>query len=80
MRKSKYLVGSLLTIFAIASCNNNTAPTSNSAPTIVGVKGFQCIVNTTVDFLDGVAALDKEDGDKDDVDEELDSEETDEEE
>ena len=63
MRKSKYLVGSLLTIFAIASCNNNTAPTSNSAPTIVGVKGFQCIVNTTVDFLDGVAALDKEDGD-----------------
>ena len=63
MRKSKYLVGLLLSILALTSCNNNTASTSNSAPSIMGVKGFQCIVNTTVDFLDGVVALDKEDGD-----------------
>ena len=63
MRKSKYLIGSLLLAFVLSSCNNNTGTVSNSAPSIVGVKGFQCIVNTTVDFLDGVAALDKEDGD-----------------
>ena len=57
------LLGSLsLLSFALASCGQQTAPT-NMAPSVVGVKGIQCIVNTTVDLLDGVAALDKEDGD-----------------
>ena len=35
----------------------------NKAPSVVGVKDISCIVNSTVDFLDGVAALDREDGD-----------------
>lgn len=58
------IAGGLLFLIAlsIAGCSNK-ANAANAAPTIVGVKDAQCIVNTQIDFLDGVAALDKEDGD-----------------
>ena len=63
MSKNK-ITGGLLFLLAlsISGCSNK-ASSANAAPTIVGVKDVQCIVNTQVDFLDGVAALDKEDGD-----------------
>lgn len=61
MRKIKF-IGGLLLPLVLAGCSNNTV-TANSAPSVVGVKDFQCVVNSTVDFLDGVTALDKEDGD-----------------
>lgn len=62
MRKIKYL-GTLLAVLALTGCSGNSDTNVNAAPSVVGVKDFQVIVNTTVDFLDGVAALDKEDGD-----------------
>ena len=61
MKRIKYL-GALFMVLALTGCSGNSE-VPNSAPSVVGVKDFQVIVNTTVDFLDGVAALDKEDGD-----------------
>lgn len=40
-----------------------TSTEENTAPVIEGASGIECIVNTTVDLLDGVVAYDKEDGD-----------------
>lgn len=51
----------MLSLF-VSGCSKEEKVT-NSAPSIVGVKDIQCIVNTTVDFLQGVAAIDKEEGD-----------------
>ncbi len=62
MKRTKLLAGLSLLAFLLSGCGEETAAV-NAAPTITGVKDFQCCVNTTVDFLDGVAALDKEDGD-----------------
>ena len=62
MMKTKLLGGLLLLSFALSGCSKQVT-TTNVAPSVIGVKDFQCVVNTTVDFLDGVAALDKEDGD-----------------
>lgn len=63
MKKKISLPLLLVSMFAITGCANQTKATTNKTPSIVGVKDFKCIVNTTIDFLDGVAALDKEDGD-----------------
>ena len=60
MKKISYL-GAVISL-ALIGCSNQTA-TANTAPTIKGVKDMQCVVYSTVDFLDGIAALDKEDGD-----------------
>lgn len=62
MKKTKLLAIPVLAALAFAGCAS--APTAtNKAPSVVGVKDIQCMVNSTVDFLDGVAALDNEDGD-----------------
>ena len=52
----------MLAAVALAGCSS-TPTATNKAPSVVGVKDIQCMVNSTVDFLDGVAALDYEDGD-----------------
>lgn len=61
MKKFTLLLIIVFVAFAFAGCS--AQGDTNKAPSVVGVKDVQCIVNTTVDFLDGVAALDKEDGD-----------------
>jgi len=62
MKKTKFLAIPVLAALTLAGCAS--APTvTNKAPSVVGVKDVQCMVNSTVDFLDGVAALDNEDGD-----------------
>ena len=62
MKKTKLLAIPVLAALTLAGCASTSAET-NKAPTVVGVKDVQCMVNSTVDFLDGVAALDYEDGD-----------------
>ena len=61
MKKIKILLVLALVLLMLAGCTPQGE--ANKAPSVVGVKDVQCIVNSTVDFLDGVAALDKEDGD-----------------
>ena len=62
MKKTKLLALPVLATLMFTGCAS--APeTTNKAPSVVGVKDIQCMVNSTVDFLDGVAALDNEDGD-----------------
>ena len=66
MRKNKLILGlCLLPAIALSGCgdNNPTPIVTNRAPMIVGVKDLECVINTRIDLLDGVAALDKEDGD-----------------
>ena len=66
MRKNKLILGlCLLPAIALSGCgeNNPTPIATNGAPIIVGVKDLECVINTRIDLLDGVAALDKEDGD-----------------
>ncbi len=58
----------LIAIFALlvvlfTGCSADAVVQQNGKPSVVGVKDFECIVNTNIDFLDGVAALDYEDGD-----------------
>ena len=62
MKQFKLFVLTTLLALTVTGCSKKEVAT-NAAPSIVGVKDIQCIVNTTVDCLDGVAALDKEDGD-----------------
>ena len=47
----------------LAGCASDEAETVNEAPEIDGAHEIECLVNTRVDLLDGVAALDAEDGD-----------------
>lgn len=63
MKKTKLLAIPVLAAALFAGCASAPAAPVNKAPTVVGVKDIQCMVNSTVDFLDGVAALDNEDGD-----------------
>ena len=62
MKKTKFLAIPVFAALVLTGCASNQA-TANKAPSVVGVKDIQCMVNSTVDFLDGVAALDIEDGD-----------------
>lgn len=62
MKTKLFAVVPLVAIIGLAACSSGQ-PVVNKAPTVVGVKDVSCIVNTRVDFLDGVAALDREDGD-----------------
>ncbi|MCH5151532.1 MAG: hypothetical protein J1F65_02600 [Clostridiales bacterium] len=61
MKKTKMLLILVLVVIMLAGCTPQQEV--NKAPSVVGVKDVKCVVNSTVDFLDGVAALDKEDGD-----------------
>lgn len=61
MKKYRMLLVLVLVVILLAGCSPQGEV--NKAPSVVGVKDISCIVNSTVDFLDGVAALDKEDGD-----------------
>ena len=63
MKKSKLLAIPVVAALMFAGCASTPAGSANKAPSVVGVKDIQCMVNSTVDFLDGVAALDNEDGD-----------------
>ena len=61
--KPKYLL-ILASSIMLLGCGQGEAETNvNSAPTLVGIKDVSCVVNSRIDFLDGIAALDKEDGD-----------------
>ena len=62
MKKTKLLAVPVFAALMFTGCAS-TPTAVNKAPTVVGVKDFQCMVNSTIDFLDGVAALDNEDGD-----------------
>lgn len=62
-KKIKTLIFTAMAVFtftAFMGCNNQP---KNSAPKIEGAHDMECVVNSTVDLLDGVVALDKEDGD-----------------
>ena len=61
MKKIRLLLILMLVVTLLSACTPQAE--GNKAPTVVGVKDVQCLVNSTVDFLDGVAALDKDDGD-----------------
>ena len=61
MKKYRMVLVFVLVVILLAGCSPQGE--INKAPSVVGVKDISCIVNSTVDFLDGVAALDKEDGD-----------------
>ena len=63
MKHFKLINGIALLTLMVTGCSQQSNQTSNLPPSVVGVKGIQCVVNTTVDFLDGVTALDREDGD-----------------
>ena len=63
MKKTKIMILLLTGAVMLAGCTNSAQTGTNKAPSLVGIKDIQCIVNTTVDFLDGIAALDVEDGD-----------------
>ena len=47
----------------LAATAAGCAGQTNSLPEVDGAHDIDCIVDTTVDLLDGVAALDYEDGD-----------------
>lgn len=63
MKKTKFLAIPMLAAIAFAGCASASAEPVNKAPSLVGIKDIECMVNSQIDFLDGVAALDKEDGD-----------------
>ena len=61
MKKAKFLILPLAAAAALLSaCGGEQV---NQAPELRGVSDINCLVNTYVDLLDGVAALDEEDGD-----------------
>lgn len=63
MKITKIMILLLMGAVMLVGCTSSAQTGTNKAPSLVGIKDIQCIVNTTVDFLDGIAALDVEDGD-----------------
>ena len=53
-------IAALLLALVLVGCDGKV---ENAAPQVDGAHDFDCIVDTPVDLLDGVAALDDEDGD-----------------
>ena len=61
MKKLKFLILPLTAAAVLLSaCGGEPV---NQGPELRGVSDITCLVNTYVDLLDGVAALDAEDGD-----------------
>lgn len=60
MKKIKWLALPLTAVTLLAGCAGQKA---NQAPELRGVNDINCLVNSRVDLLSGVAALDAEDGD-----------------
>lgn len=56
----KIILFPIIWLLLLTGCKNVE---KNAAPTIEGATSIECIVNSTVDLLDGVIAYDKEDGD-----------------
>ena len=61
MKGKRFLLAAMSV--ALFGCSGQTSAPTNLAPSIVGTKDVRCVVDGTIDFLDGVAALDREDGD-----------------
>lgn len=62
-RKIKTLIFTAMAVFTFTAFTGCNSQPKNSAPKIEGAHDMECVVNSTVDLLDGVIALDKEDGD-----------------
>lgn len=60
MKKIKFLALPLAAVALTAGCAPQAA---NQAPELRGVNDISCLVNSRIDLLSGVAALDAEDGD-----------------
>ncbi|MDE5667180.1 MAG: hypothetical protein K2I29_02970, partial [Clostridia bacterium] len=61
MKKSKFLILPLVAAVTVfTACSGGEV---NQGPELRGVKDITCLADTTVDLLDGVTALDLEDGD-----------------
>ena len=63
MKKLVLSLLAALSIVGLASCNNESKVTDETAPVINGVKDLNCSVNETVNLLTGVTAVDETDGD-----------------
>lgn len=59
MKKIKFLILPLIAATTLTACSGEV----NKGPELRGVNDVICLANTVVDLLDGVAALDLEDGD-----------------
>ena len=57
------IISAAVAAATLASTAAGCAGQTNSLPEVDGAHDIDCIVNTTVDLLEGVAALDYEDGD-----------------
>ncbi len=63
-RKVKISIAACVLAFSAAAVLGGCSSTdTGAAPKVSGAHDLDCITNTTVDLLDGVAALDDEDGD-----------------
>ena len=61
MKKSKFLILPLVAAVSVfTACSGGEV---NQGPELRGVEDITCLADTTVDLLDGVTALDLEDGD-----------------
>lgn len=58
--KKKLLLIPIITLLLLVGCKNTK---TNTSPVIEGTTGIECIVNSTVDLLNGVIAYDEEEGD-----------------
>lgn len=63
MKKAIKIISAAVAAAVIAVTVAGCAGESNAAPEVEGAHDIDCIINTSVDLLDGVAALDREDGD-----------------
>ncbi len=63
MKKIAVIAIFALLVVMFTGCSADADVKQSGKPSVVGVKDFECIVNSNIDFLDGVAALDYEDGD-----------------
>lgn len=63
MKKFKYIILPLFAVSAAVTLSACSGKPVNQGPELRGVNNITCLANTEVDLLEGVAALDLEDGD-----------------